>query len=154
MKLLVPALLGLILAAFGGRVGGAPAAALMGAVGLLAGWSMGRLVRSRKMRQAPAAPPLRAGETPLLHGPVRLLQEGGARACWAYLSDRRLSLLPEDLGEGVDLELSRLDEIRPLKRRWRSGELSVVVEGRSWRLRLPDVRRWERALRDAARRKP
>lgn len=150
MKLLVPSLLAVFLFAAGRHYSGVPAGIFLGALGAVVGWNVGRLVRGRSMRNAPPAPDLRAGEAPLLHGPLELLQsQGPARPIWAYLSTQRLSLCPLDLGDAVHLELTELDEIRPIERSWRGGRLSLVFKGQVWKLRVPDARRWETALRSA-----
>jgi hypothetical protein len=149
VKLLLPALMGLILAAFGARLGGPPVAVFLGAIGMVSGWGLGRMVRAGRMRQAP---PPRPGETPLLHGPLQLMQASGPRDCWAYLSDQRLSLQPADQSEGVELELAKLDELRPIEKRWKGGLLTLVVAGEAWRIQVPDVLRWEKAIRAAVRR--
>lgn len=152
MRALVPLLLGAFVYALGARYSGHAAGAFLGVLALIAGFTVGKIVRGRAVRTAPAPPGRREGEAPLLHGPLRLRQpEGADREAWAYLSDQRLNLLPLEGGEGVELELKALEEIRPVKRGWRGGELSLVFAGKTWRLRVPDAKRWEMAIRDAAR---
>lgn len=153
MRLLVPAFLAVVLFAAGRHYSGVPAGLFLGALGAVLGWNLGRLVRGRSVRNAPPPPAPREGEAPLLHGPLELLQpQGPARPVWAYLSTQRLSLRPLGAGEGVDLELGELDEIRPIERGWRGGRLSLVFKGQAWKLRVPDARRWEAALRGAVQR--
>jgi hypothetical protein len=151
VRFLVPALLGLIVYGLGARYSGPAAGFFLGALGVIAGLGMGRLVRGRAVRNAPAPPERRAGENPLLHGPLQLRQaQGPDREVWAYLSDQRLSLLPLEGGEGVDVDLKAVEEIRPVRKAWRGGEFTVVANGASWRLKAPDVERWISALRSAA----
>lgn len=148
MRWVAPLFLGLVLFALGRHYSGLAAGLFMGTVGVAAGLAVGKIVRGRVLRNAPAGPELLPGETPRLHGPVQLLQpQGPAREAWAYLSDQRLSLRPSDGGEGVDLKLSELEEIRPGKKSWRGGELGLVFAGKTWKLRVPDAARWAAALK-------
>ncbi len=106
---------------------------------------VGTLVRGRALRKAPGPPPANPGETPLLHGPVQLVGDDGSREAeyWAYLSDRRLSLLPLDGSPGETLELAAIQELRPAPRKlFGRGPLGVVARGRLWRLEVPDAQRW------------
>jgi hypothetical protein len=149
-RALGPLLMGLILFAVGkaqaGWVGGLAA----GLCAAFLAFFMGAQVRARAMRKAPEAPAMQLGETPLLHGPVTVVERGGARECWAYLSDRSLSLLPSDGGDGQTLLLSNVKELRPPRRRWiGSGPLGLVVEGQLWQLKVPDIERWLAALKAA-----
>jgi hypothetical protein len=144
--------LGLIVYGLGARYSGPAAGFFLGALGAVAGYGIGRLVRGRAVRNAPTPPERRAGENPLLHGPLQLRQaQGPDRDVWGYLSDQRLSLVPLEGGDAVDLELKAVEEIRPGRRTWRGGEMTVVVNGNAWRLRVPDAQRWTAALRAAAR---
>jgi hypothetical protein len=143
-------LVGFILFAVGKVKGGWPAGIFAGASSAMVALYMGTLVRGRAMRKAPEAPAMRAGEAPLLHGPVSIIEKQGGRECWAYLSDQRLSLLPSDGGDGVTLDLSKILELRPPKRRWIGyGPLGLVVQGQLWQLKVPDAERWLEALRGA-----
>lgn len=148
MRWAAPLFLGIVLFALGRHYSGLAAGLFMGGVGIAAGLAVGKIVRRRVLRNAPPAPALQAGEQARLHGPVQLLQpQGPAREAWAYLSDQRLSLLPEDGGAGVDLKLSELEEIRPGKKSFRGGELGLVFAGKTWKLRVPDAARWAAALK-------
>jgi hypothetical protein len=152
MRAVLPLLLGAILFAVGRHYSGLAAGAFMAAVGVVMGWVLGKLLRGRAVQQAPPPPAALPGEIPILHGPLSLLQpQGPAREAWGYLSDRRLSLHPLDAAPGVELSLADLEEIRPQQKGWRSGRLSLVFKGQVWKLQVPDARRWERALRAAAR---
>lgn len=153
MKFAVPLLLGLALYGLGRSLSGTAAGLFLAAIGVAVGLSLGRLMRARAMRQAPAAPPLLPGEKALLHGPLQLLQNDGRHEVWAYLSDQRLQLLPVGGGEGVQLALPQVDELRPGRKAFGGGgELGVVVQGRLWRLQVPDLARWRKALEQAVRR--
>lgn len=150
MRYLGALLMGLILFAVGNAKAGLPAGIFAGLSSGLVTLYMGTLVRGRAMRKAPSAPQLRSGETPLLHGPVQILEREGKRECWAYLSDQRLSLLPSDGGEGQTLDLKAVQELRPPKRRLLgNGPLGVVTNGQLWQLKVPDAERWMTALRGA-----
>jgi hypothetical protein len=143
-------LMGLVLFSVGKAYAGWAGGLAAGASAAFLALFMGAQVRGRAMRKAPAAPPLHNGETPLLHGPVSVLGKSGARECWAYLSDRRLSLLPSDGGDGQTLLLSAVQELRPPRRRWLgSGPLGLVAEGQLWQLKVPDAERWLAALKAA-----
>lgn len=151
-RLIAPLLMALALALAGHAKGGWPVGLLLGAFGAATTWMLGAMLRGRSMRRAPAGPPLRPGERPLLHGPVEVLSAGEERRCWAYLSDQRLSLLPVDEGEGVTLELAALDEIRPAREGFfGGGELGVASQGRGYTLRVPHAKRWEAALKQGLR---
>lgn len=152
MRFIAPFFFALILFLFGRRLGGLPVGLLLGIGGAVSAYMLGKVLRGRTARKAPPAPAAEAGESPRLHGPVQVHQAQGAQECWAYLSDRRLSLLPLDGAQGVELRLAELTEIRPLKRRFGgSGDLAVVGPQGSWRLRVPSQARWLEALRGAAR---
>lgn len=152
MRFLVPLALGLALFSLGRHYSGNAAGVFLAGLGVAVGLTVGKMVRGRGVRMAPPPPQPLPGERPALHGPLRLLQaQGPAREAWAYLSDQRLSLRPLDQGDGVDLALADLDEIRPLQRGWRGGRLSLVFKGQVWKLQVPDARRWESALRAASR---
>lgn len=151
MRYLVPAVLGLILYAAGVHYSGQAAGAFLGSVAAVVAYQVGGMVRGRAVRNAPAPPQRREGETPLLHGPLTLRQaQGPDRAVWGYLSDQRLSLLPLEGGDGVHLELKAVEEIRPGKKSFKGGEMTVVAGGNAWRLVVPDVARWIDALRSAS----
>ena len=112
-------------------------------------------MRGRAVRNAPAPPPRREGESPLMHGPLTLRQaQGPDRPVWAYLSDQRLSLLPLEGGDGVHIELKAIEEIRPGKKSFKGGEMTVLAGGNAWRLVVPDAGRWTETLRGAVRTKP
>jgi hypothetical protein len=152
VRFLVPAFVGLIVYALGAHYSGPAAGAFLAALAAVAAFMVGKLVRGRAVRNAPTPPERRAGENPLLHGPIVLRQsQGPDREVWAYLSDQRLNLLPLEGGEGVQVELKGVDEIRPGKKTWKGGELTLVAGGNAWRLRVPDAERWIGALRGAAR---
>jgi hypothetical protein len=153
MKLVAPFILGLALFGLGQRLSGNAAGLFLAAIGVAVGLMLGRVLRARAMRNAPAAPAALPGETPLLHGPLQLLQNDGRHDVWAYLSDQRLQLLPSGGGEGVTIDLAQVDELRPGRRSFTgAGELGVVVQGRLWRLQAPDLTRWLHALQGAVRR--
>lgn len=146
----VPVLLALIVGSVGKSRGGWPAALFGGlSTGVLSLY-VGTLVRGRAMKKAPSAPAMQAGEKPLLHGPVEVLSADGKRACWAYLSDHRLSLLPSDGSDGQVLPLSQLKELRPAKHGlFGDGPIGLVFEGQLWQIKVPDAERWMGALRQA-----
>lgn len=149
---LVPVLWGLLVGAVAKERAGW-AAALFGGLstGILSLY-VGALVRGRAMKKAPEAPAMLPGETPLLHGPVVVLSDAGRRDCWAYLSDRRLSLLPSDGSQGPVLLLSQLKELRPAKPRLVGyGPIGLVFEGQLWQIKVPDAERWMSALRQGLR---
>lgn len=152
MKWLVPSFLGLALYILGARHSGPVAGAFLGVLGVAVGLNLGGIIRGRTLRKAPPPPPALPDEHPILHGPLRLLQaQGPDREVWGYLSDRRLSLLPQGDGDGVSLDLATLEEIRPQRARAQRGRLSLVFAGQVWKLHAPDARRWEDALRTASR---
>jgi hypothetical protein len=149
-----PAFIGFLLLAVGHARAGWPAGIFAGLCAFILTLFMGSLVRGRALKQAPAAPPLLAGETPLLHGPVSFSAGGPAVEGWAYLSDQRLTLLASDETDGATIRLKEVEELRPAKRGWRSGgELGVVAAGRLWRLKVPDSARWLALLQSASRAK-
>ena len=152
MKLIVPFLLGLALFGIGQRLSGPAAGLFLAFIGVVVGLGLGRVVRARAVRNAPPVPAAQAGETPLLHGPLQLLQNDGKHEVWAYLSDKRLQLLPVGGGDGVELKLALVEELRPGRKSFSgSGELGVVVQGQLWRLLTPDLERWRQALQGAVR---
>jgi hypothetical protein len=125
------------------------AGVLAAMVGVTVALFMGTLVRGRAIRKAPTAPAMLPGETPLLHGPVDIIEASAKRAGWAYLSNQRLSLYPSDGGEGVTLKLKDVSELRPPKRQiFGEGPLGVVADGQLWSLKVPDNQRWLQALRE------
>ena len=152
MRLLAPFLTALLLFAFGRHLGGIAVGLLLGAGGAVVAWYIGALIRGRLTRNAPLPPELMLGEAQRLHGPIKVIQQQGPQACWAYLSDQRLSLLPQDGAKGAQLMLGSLDEIRPLKRGFSGGgQIVLVSQGATWRLQVPDQARWLSALQGAAR---
>jgi hypothetical protein len=152
VRFLVPAFLGFVVFSLGMHYSSAAAGLFLGTLAAIASYQIGSMVRGRAVRNAPAPPERRDGENPLLHGPLLLRQASGPdREVWAYLSDQRLSLLPLEGGDGVQLELKSIEEIRPGRKSLKGGELSVVAAGQTWRLKVPDVERWISALRSAAR---
>lgn len=152
MRFLVPSFLGFVVFSLGMHYSGAAPGLFLGTLAAIASYQIGGMVRGRAVRKAPAPPERREGENPLLHGPLTLRQAQGAdREIWAYLSDQRLSLLPLEGGDGVSIELKSVEEIRPGKRSWKGGEISVVAAGQTWRLKVPDAQRWISAMRGAAR---
>jgi len=152
MKLIVPFLLGLALFGIGQRLSGPAAGLFLAFIGVAVGLGLGRVVRARAVRNAPPVPTVHTGETPLLHGPLQLLQNDGPQEVWAYLSDTRLQLLPVGGGDGVELKLAQVEELRPGRKSFSGGgELGVVVQGQLWRLQTPDLARWRQALQGAVR---
>lgn len=148
----VPLVFGTALGLLGRRSGGDAVGLFMAVLGLVLAWGLGRALRLRRLRKAPPPPTLLPGERALLHGPLHLLEAPGRkREVWGYLSDRRLHLCPSDGGDGLDLDLARLDEIRPLRRGYLGGEIGLLLGRDLWRLKVPDYERWMEALRKAAR---
>ena len=152
MRFAAPLFFAFMLFLFGRRLGGVPVGLLLALGGGVVAWTLGSVLRSRAVGKAPPAPAAEPGESPRLHGPVTVLQAQGPQACWAYLSDRRLNLLPTDGSQGVQLRLDQLTDIRPFKRRWTgAGEISLASASGTWRLKVPGQEQWLQALRTAAR---
>jgi hypothetical protein len=108
--------------------------------------------RSRLARKKGQAPRMEEGETALLHGPLELAQGGGEAEAWAFLSDRRLTLNALD-GSVAEIRLSQITELRPPRPGLTgAGEVSLVAEGKGLlTLKVPDAKRWHRALQGAIR---
>jgi hypothetical protein len=130
-----------------GLAGGSKAQAHL--IGLLSalGFSTASLItRGRLRRSQGQAPAMRAGEEALLFGPGELRDEGGSSKAWFYLSNQRL-LIRGSGGEAVDIELPQIQELKPFKAGFFSGELGLVAQGKGLlRLKVPDPPRWHKAL--------
>lgn len=151
-RLLAPLIIGLVMLALGHAKAGWLVGILLGSGAALMAFLFADMARKRALRQAPRAADLRPGEQALLHGPVKVTAVGEARDCWAYLSDQRLSLLPMDGGAGVEVDLTRLEEVRPTVMGWMgSGTVTVVTAGLAYELKLAQPERWEAALRGKSR---
>ena len=111
------------------------------------------MTRGRLRRKQGEAPSMLAGETALLYGPITLTDSGGTSKAWAYLSNLRL-MFRDGEGSGVDMKLSEIDELRPPRAGFFSGELSLVANGRGlMTLKVPDAKRWHAAIQGAIRKK-
>jgi hypothetical protein len=107
------------------------------------------LVRGRVRRKQGEAPELLAGEAATLYGPGQITDSGGSSEAWFYLSNRRL-MLRDAGGAQVDLRLDEIQELRPPSAGFFSGTVSVVAKGRGvLTLKVPDAKRWHRAIHDA-----
>ena len=89
------------------------------------------------------------GETALLYGPGELSDQGGSSKVWIYVSNLRLMLRDAD-GDKVDLKLSEIEELRPPQSGLLGGRLKIVAKGRGLlTLKVPDAKRWHKAIHDA-----
>ena len=144
--LIFAALLGLLARGKGGNLAGI----FVGCVALVLYLAIARLAYLRLARQRPEPPTLRAGETALLYGPATWAAKDFKGEGWAYLSDQALTLAVLDEA-AWSLPLVEVQEIRPGKRLWRlGGELGIVSQRSGLlRLKVPDAKRWQLALRQA-----
>ncbi len=141
-------LLGLLARAKGGNLAGL----LVGLGAVVMYLALSRLAYLRLARQHPDPPQLSVGEKAILYGPATWTQQGRLREGWAFLTNQQLSLVVTD-ATSIALSIGEIDEIRPAKRSWRlGGELGVVSKREGLvLLKVPDVKRWELALRRVVR---
>jgi hypothetical protein len=133
-----------------GSTAGSPIqAVLVGILSALGFLTASVMMRGRLRRRQGDAPAMLQGEEARLYGPGELIDAGGRAKVWIYVSNMRLLVRAED-GARLDLPLGEIDELRPPRPGFLSGELYLVAKGRGlFTLKVPDARRWHAAIHGA-----
>jgi hypothetical protein len=139
-----------LVAMHSGATAGSPIQAiLVGVLSALGFWTASAMMRGRLRRKQGVPPSMLPGEEARLYGPGELIDSAGRAKVWIYVSNMRLLVRGDD-GATLDLPLAEVQELRPPRIGFLSGELSLVAKDRGlFRLKVPDARRWHAAIHGA-----